>query len=65
MHTAMIGPATGAALAAGLVSAGHYANVPLGAGPTQYAADTPDAAIATAKTGNVGDRLGCGVIGTR
>lgn len=43
----------------------NYANIPLGSGPTQYTANTPEAATATAKTGNAGDRLLCGVISVR
>ena len=43
MNKAMIGLATGPALAA----------------------NSPDATTATAKTGNAGDRLASGVIGTR
>lgn len=45
--------------------ADNYANIPLGTGPTQYTANSPDATTATAKTGNAGDRIACGVIETR
>jgi len=39
----------------------NYANIPLGTGATQYTAGA-DAEAATAKTGNAGDRIACGVI---
>ena len=42
--------------------ADNYANIPLGTGPTQYTANSTDATTATAKTGNAGDRVACGVI---
>ncbi|MEP7114832.1 MAG: superoxide dismutase family protein [Ilumatobacteraceae bacterium] len=45
--------------------ADNYANIPLGTGPTQYTANSADATTATAKTGNAGDRIACGVIETR
>ena len=45
--------------------ADNYANIPLGTGPAQYTANSPDATTATAKTGNAGDRIACGVIETR
>ena len=45
--------------------ADNFANIPLGSGPTQYTANSPDATSATAKTGNAGDRVACGVIETR
>lgn len=45
--------------------ADNYANIPLGVGPTQYTENSPDATTATAKTGNAGDRIACGVIETR
>jgi len=45
--------------------ADNYANIPLGTGPTHYTANSADATTATAKTGNAGDRIACGVIETR
>ncbi|MDO8363676.1 MAG: superoxide dismutase family protein [Actinomycetota bacterium] len=45
--------------------ADNYANIPLGTGPTQYTANSTDATSATAKTGNAGDRVACGVITSR
>jgi len=42
--------------------ADNFANIPLGTGATQYTANSVDATMATAKTGNAGDRLACGVI---
>jgi Cu/Zn superoxide dismutase len=42
--------------------ADNFANIPLGAGATQYTANSTDASAATAKTGNAGDRIACGVI---
>jgi Cu-Zn family superoxide dismutase len=42
--------------------ADNYANIPLGTGPTQYTANSADATAGTAKTGNAGDRVACGVI---
>ena len=45
--------------------ADNYANIPLGTGPTQYTANSADATTATAKTGNAGDRIACGVIAYR
>ncbi len=42
--------------------ADNFANVPLGAGASQYTANTPEATAATARTGNAGDRIACGVI---
>ncbi len=45
--------------------ADNFGNVPLGTGPTQYAANSADATAATAKTGNAGDRVACGVITSR
>ena len=45
--------------------ADNFSNIPLGTGPTQYTANSPDATAATAKTGNAGDRVACGVIETR
>lgn len=40
----------------------NLANIPLGDGPTQYTANSEEATTGTAKTGNAGDRLGCGVV---
>lgn len=40
----------------------NLGNIPVGDGPTQYTANSDEASAATAKTGNAGDRLGCGVI---
>ncbi len=45
--------------------ADNFGNVPLGAGPAQYVANSSDATTATAKTGNAGDRVACGVIASR
>jgi Cu-Zn family superoxide dismutase len=45
--------------------ADNYANIPLGSLPTQYTENSPEASAATAKTGNAGDRLACGVITSR
>lgn len=45
--------------------ADNFANIPLGSGPAQYSANSPAATTATAKTGNAGDRVACGVIETR
>ncbi len=45
--------------------ADNFANIPLGTGATQYTANSPDATAATARTGNAGDRIACGVIGSR
>ncbi len=45
--------------------ADNFGNIPLGAGLTQYTANSVDATAATAKTGNAGDRVACGVIATR
>lgn len=45
--------------------ADNYANIPLGGSPTQYSANSAAATEATAKTGNAGDRLACGVITSR
>lgn len=42
--------------------ADNYANIPLGAGLTQYSANSDEATAATSKTGNAGDRIACGVI---
>jgi Cu-Zn family superoxide dismutase len=40
----------------------NLANVPVGTGPTQYTSNSPEATSLTARTGNAGDRLACGVI---
>ncbi len=45
--------------------ADNFANIPLGAGPAQYTANSTDATAATARTGNAGDRVACGIIETR
>jgi len=45
--------------------ADNYANIPLGTLPTQYTANSVDATDGTAKTGNAGDRVACGVIRSR
>ena len=45
--------------------ADNFANIPLGVGLAQYAANSADATTATAKTGNAGDRIACGVITAR
>ncbi len=45
--------------------ADNYANIPLGTLPTQYTENSPEASGATAKTGNAGDRIACGVITSR
>jgi Cu-Zn family superoxide dismutase len=42
--------------------ADNFNNIPLGTGLTQYTANSADATVATAKTGNSGDRIACGVI---
>ena len=41
----------------------NFANIPLGTEPAQYTAG-PEAEAATARTGNAGPRLACGVIST-
>ncbi|MEP7201134.1 MAG: superoxide dismutase family protein [Ilumatobacteraceae bacterium] len=45
--------------------ADNYANIPLGTLPTQYTENSADATGGTAKTGNAGDRVACGVITSR
>lgn len=45
--------------------ADNFGNIPLGTGSTQYAANSGAATTATARTGNAGDRIACGVIETR
>jgi Cu-Zn family superoxide dismutase len=42
--------------------ADNFGNIPLGTGLTQYTANSADATAATARTGNAGDRIACGVI---
>ncbi len=46
-------------------AADNFNNIPLGASATQYTANSAEATAATAKTGNAGDRLACGVIASR
>ena len=43
----------------------NLGNVPVGTGPTQYTPNSPEATGLTARTGNAGDRLACGVITRR
>ena len=45
--------------------ADNFGNVPVGAGMSQYTANSVDATTATNNTGNAGDRLACGVIERR
>jgi superoxide dismutase, Cu-Zn family len=40
----------------------NFGNVPVGAEPNQYTANSPAAITATQNTGNAGNRIGCGVI---
>ena len=40
----------------------NFGNIPVGTGPTQYTANSPDAITLTQNTGNAGNRIGCGVI---
>ena len=40
----------------------NLGNVPVGEGPTQYKPNNPQATDLTARTGNAGNRLACGVI---
>jgi superoxide dismutase, Cu-Zn family len=40
----------------------NFGNIPVGTGPTQYTANSPDAITLTENTGNAGNRIGCGVI---
>jgi Cu-Zn family superoxide dismutase len=49
-------------LHAGPDNLGH---VPVGTGATQYTPNSPDATSLTARTGNAGDRLACGVVTRR
>ena len=74
MNTTTTALATGATLApADLLGkvinlhagADNYANIPLGTRHTHYTAKSTDATTATAKAGNTGDRIACGVIETR
>ncbi len=43
----------------------NLANVPVGAGPTQYTPNSPAATDLTSRTGNAGNRLACGVVQAR
>ena len=43
----------------------NLGNVPTGTGATQYTANSRDALSLTARTGNAGDRLACGVVAGR
>jgi hypothetical protein len=45
--------------------ADNFANIPTGDSLTQYTPNSADATTATAKTGNAGDRVACGVISSR
>ena len=47
------------------VGADNLGNVPVGTGPTQYTPNSTEATGLTARTGNAGDRLACGVITRR
>lgn len=40
----------------------NFGNIPVGTGPEQYSANTEAARTATAKTGNAGDRVACGLV---
>lgn len=40
----------------------NFGNVPVGEGAAQYSANARDALLATANTGNAGDRVACGLI---
>jgi Cu-Zn family superoxide dismutase len=40
----------------------NFGNVPTGTAPDAYTANSPAAVEKTGKTGNAGDRLGCGVV---
>jgi superoxide dismutase, Cu-Zn family len=42
--------------------ADNFGNVPVGSAADQYTANSADATTKTAKTGNAGDRVACGVI---
>ncbi len=43
----------------------NFGNVPVGTGPDQYSANTPQAVDKTLATGNAGDRFACGVLTAR
>ncbi len=43
----------------------NLGNVPVGDGPTQYTPNSAEATSLTARTGNAGDRLACGVVTAR
>lgn len=45
--------------------ADNFGNIPVGTGANQYTANSADATTATARTGNAGDRIACGVIVSR
>lgn len=47
------------------VGADNLGNVPVGTGPTQYTPNSEEATGLTARTGNAGDRLACGVVTRR
>ena len=47
------------------VGADNLGNVPVGTAPTQYTPNSAEATGLTARTGNAGDRLACGVITRR
>jgi Cu-Zn family superoxide dismutase len=47
------------------VGADNLGNVPVGTAATQYTPNSPEATSLTARTGNAGDRLACGVISRR
>ena len=40
----------------------NFGNVPVGSGPNQYTPNSPGATDLTARTGNAGDRVACGVV---
>jgi len=43
-------------------SSDNYGNIPVGDAPDQYTPNSEEATTSTAKTGNAGARIGCGVI---
>jgi len=43
----------------------NFNNIPVGTAATQYTANSADATAGTARTGNAGDRVACGVIISR
>lgn len=43
----------------------NFGNVPVGDGPEDYTPNSPAALEKTAKTGNAGDRIACGVVSLR